>query len=117
MTVRRGDVILLVHPFSDASGTKVRPALVVQNDADNERLSNTIVAIITGNLSHREEPTQIYVDVSGPSGLGSGLHSNSLVSCNNLFTVHESRIYRTIGQLPPESMQWVDMAIKSALGL
>ena len=35
MKVRRGDVVLLDHPFSDASGTKVRPALVVQGDARN----------------------------------------------------------------------------------
>jgi mRNA-degrading endonuclease toxin of MazEF toxin-antitoxin module len=33
MKVKRGDVVLLDHPFSDASGSKVRPALVVQADA------------------------------------------------------------------------------------
>jgi mRNA-degrading endonuclease toxin of MazEF toxin-antitoxin module len=49
--MKRGDVVILDHPFSDASGSKVRPALVVQADRDNARLSNTIVALITKNTS------------------------------------------------------------------
>ena len=31
MNVRRGDVAILYCPYSDASGFKVRPALVVHN--------------------------------------------------------------------------------------
>jgi mRNA interferase MazF len=48
--MKRGDVVIVDFPFQDIPGSKVRPALVVQNDAENQRLSNTIVAMITGNL-------------------------------------------------------------------
>ena len=47
MNVRRGDVILADLPFSDRSGSKKRPALVVQCDRNNRRLDNVIVAMIT----------------------------------------------------------------------
>ena len=60
MKVHRGDVVLLDHPFSDASGSKVRPALVVQADVRNSRLTETIVALITRNLKHvGTDPTQL----------------------------------------------------------
>jgi mRNA interferase MazF len=44
--MKRGDVVILDHPFTDGSASKVRPALVVQNDRDNRRVTNTIVALI-----------------------------------------------------------------------
>jgi mRNA interferase MazF len=48
----RGDVVLVDFPYSDGSGSKIRPGVVVQNDADNQRLQNTVVAMVTGNVSH-----------------------------------------------------------------
>ena len=47
MKYSRGDVILADLPFSDRTGSKVRPALVVQNDRNNARLEDVIVAMIT----------------------------------------------------------------------
>jgi mRNA-degrading endonuclease toxin of MazEF toxin-antitoxin module len=41
MNVLRGDVVLLDYPYA-GGGAKVRPALVIQNDRDNQRLVNTI---------------------------------------------------------------------------
>jgi mRNA-degrading endonuclease toxin of MazEF toxin-antitoxin module len=49
MKVQRGDVVLLDQPFSDESGSKVRPALVVQENVRNAKLKETIVATITKN--------------------------------------------------------------------
>ena len=49
--MNRGDVVLADFPYQDVPGRKVRPAVVVQNDADNRGLANTILAMITGNLS------------------------------------------------------------------
>ena len=43
MKVNRGDVVLVDYPFT-SGGAKVRLALVVQNDRDNARMANTIVA-------------------------------------------------------------------------
>ena len=46
---RRGEVVLVDYPYSDG-GSKIRPALVVQNDRDNARLAKTVIVMITGNL-------------------------------------------------------------------
>jgi mRNA-degrading endonuclease toxin of MazEF toxin-antitoxin module len=57
MTVICGDVVLVDYPFTTGRA-KVRPALVVQNDRDNARMTNTIVAQISGNTARVNEVTQ-----------------------------------------------------------
>jgi mRNA interferase MazF len=115
--MNRGDVVILDHPYSDGSGSKVRPALVVQNDRDNHRLTNTIVALITGNISRVGEPTQLLIDVTTPDGSQSGLNRTSAVVCTNLFTVSQARIRKVIGSLPASLMTKVDGCRKAALEL
>ena len=40
--VQRGDVVLVAFPFAAGGAAKLRPALIVQNDGDNQRLANTM---------------------------------------------------------------------------
>src|SRR5437870_1589241 len=101
MNVRRGDIVLASYPFASGTGAKKRPVLVVQNDRDNQRLTNTIVVQITSNIRRAHEPTHLLVEVATTEGRQSGLLSDSVISCVNLATIHEGRIVRTIGSLPP----------------
>ena len=118
MTVQRGDVVLLDYPFAAGGGSKVRPALVVQNDFDNTLLVNTIVVMITSRV-HRaaREPTQLLIDVSTPDGRQSGLMMNSAVNCANVFTIGKNKILRTLGHMPASIMAQVDVCLKAALGI
>ena len=116
MKVRRGDVVLVDYPYSDRTGSKVRPCLVVQADRNNQRLDDTIVVTITSRTQHAAtEPTQLLVDVSTPEGRQSGLLFTSAVQCENLLTVDGSYILRRIGSLPANVMLQVDNCLKSAL--
>jgi mRNA interferase MazF len=117
MNVRRGDIVLASYPFASGVGGKKRPVLVVQNDRDNQRLTNTIVAQITSNTRRAHEPTHLLIEVASPAGQQSGLLSDSVISCVNLVTIHEGRIERTIGSLPPSVMSQVDACLKAALAL
>ena len=47
----RGDVVMVDFPFTDTGQSKVRPALVVQNDRDNQKIRKTVIAMITVNGS------------------------------------------------------------------
>jgi mRNA interferase MazF len=118
MTVKRGEIVLVEWIYSDRTGSKVRPALVVQNDQDNQRLDDTILALITG--SHRRvvgSPTQLFIDVGSPDGQQSGLRQNSLVQCENLSTIDQSLILRTLGSLSDARMNQIDDCLKAALEL
>ncbi|MGP0067966.1 MAG: type II toxin-antitoxin system PemK/MazF family toxin [Isosphaeraceae bacterium] len=115
--IRRGDVVIVDFPFTDLRISKVRPALVVQNDVDNARRRKTIVVLITGNLRMDGDPSHLLIDPTTQSGASSGLHGPSLVACNNLFTIEQSGILRTIGMLPTAIMVKIDACLKVALGL
>jgi mRNA interferase MazF len=118
MSVQRGDVILVPIPFTSGVGGKVRPALVVQSDHNNQRLHDTIVAIIT-RTTHRagREPTQLLIDIATAEGQQSGLLQTSAVKCEHVATLDQRLIIRTIGSLPPATMAQVDACLKAALGL
>ena len=80
MKVRRGDVVLVDYPYSDRSGSKVRPCLVVQVERNNQRLDDTIVVTITSRTQYAAtEPTQFVIDVATPAGKQSGLLFTSAV--------------------------------------
>jgi mRNA interferase MazF len=117
MSIRRGDVVMAWYPFASGQGGKRRPCLIVQNDADNQKLTNTVVAQITSNLRRAADKSHLLIEVATPEGQQSGLLHDSLVSCNNLATIEQTLINKVIGSLPAHVMQNVNDCLKAALEL
>lgn len=115
--IRRGDVVIVDFPFTDPARSKVRPALVVQNDRDNQSIRKTVIALITGNLRRRGDPSHLFVDPQDPAGASSGLAFPSLVSCYNLFTIEQANISQVIGHLSDTLMTQLADCLKAALEL
>lgn len=115
--IRRGDIVVVDFPYTDVAMAKARPAVVVQNDRDNQRLRKTIIAMITGNLRRTGDPSHVPVNPGTPDGASSGLHAPSLISGNNLFTIEQANILRTIGHLSDPLKQRLHDALKAALEL
>lgn len=117
MIVARGDIVLVRFPFSSGSADKVRPALVVQSDRNNTRLTNVIVAGITTTLHRSNEATQKLISVETPAGRTTGLVYDSVVTCENLATLDQRLIQRKIGFLQPDLMADIDDCLKASLGI
>ena len=115
--MNRGDVVLVDFPFTDGTASKIRPALVVQNDIDNARYRDTILALITGNVSRSTETTQLLVDPATPEGASSGLHGPSAILCRHLYATRQSLVINTIGKLADTVMQKVNECLKAALDI
>jgi mRNA interferase MazF len=116
MTIQRGDVVMVDWLFSDRTGSKRRPALVVQADAYNMALDDTILALITGSARRRVgAATQLEIDITAPDGMLTGLVINSVVQCENLVTVDRKLILRVRGRLSAALMQKVNDCLKAAL--
>jgi mRNA-degrading endonuclease toxin of MazEF toxin-antitoxin module len=64
MTVSRGDVVLAWYPFASGAGGKRRPCVIVQNDQDNQRLANTVIVQITGNLSRVGDKSHLLLELT-----------------------------------------------------
>jgi mRNA interferase MazF len=115
MPYDRGDVVLVLFPDSNLITAKRRPALVVQADRLETGLPQSIVAMITSNMSRSGHPSRMAVSRSSPQGRRMGLLSDSVVMTDNLATVKHSEIDRTIGHC--DDMQAVDVALRRTLGL
>lgn len=118
MNVRRGEIVLVDFPYSDQTGSKVRPALVVQADTWNQRLDDTILALITSSRYRRVgAATQFFVDIATADGQQTGLRLNSIVQCENLITYDQGRILRVLGRLSTSAMAQIDTCLQASLGL
>lgn len=118
MNIRRGDVVLVDFPYSDKTGRKVRPALVVQSDVWNQKLDDTILALLTSSRHRRVgAATQYLIAISTDEGRQTGLRLNSVVQCENLITYDQSLILRVLGNLSASAMQQIDICLKVVLGI
>lgn len=116
MTVARGEIVLVDYPFSDRTGSKVRPALVVQTDVLNARIDDTILAAISRS-THRVSATQLLIDLATPEGAATGLRQTSTIQCENLLTFDQALVIAKVGQLSAAQMQLIDACLRAALGL
>lgn len=108
--MKRGDVVLFDYPFTDRTGSKLRPALVVQADAFNQSIDDTILALIT--RTRRGTSTEVAIDPAE-----AGIRHPSVVDCKNLLTADKSFIHAMLGSLTPQTMQKIDEGLKISLGI
>lgn len=103
----KGDVVVVPFPYSDLSGTKKRPALVVIDEASD---SDVVLAAITtsGNA-----PSAINLN---PGDLETGsLHHSSFVRATKLFTFERRQLLRIVGHLKQQKHIEVVAAIRRLL--
>jgi mRNA-degrading endonuclease toxin of MazEF toxin-antitoxin module len=67
MSIQRGDVVLIDAPFVTRPGGKIRPLLVVQNNANNRRMQNTIGATFRRIRSVRTKRPKFLLRLARPS--------------------------------------------------
>ncbi len=108
--MKRGDVVLFDYPYSDRTGSKLRPALVVQADVFNQVLDDTILVPLT--RTRRGTKTEVVIEPAE-----AGIRHRSVADCKNLFTADKKFIHVTLGALGPPSMQKIDDALRTALGI
>ena len=107
----RGDVVLVSFLFSDESGTKRRPALVISSAAYHNGRSEVIIAAITSRTDRLLVGDYLINDWQQ-----AGLLFPSVVA--GIFrTVKEEMIAREMGSLSLPDMESVDGNLKLVLGL
>jgi mRNA interferase MazF len=108
---KRGDVVLVGFVFSDESGQKLRPALVISSSAYNRGRKEVVVAAITSNVRRRLFGDHLIVDWKG-----AGLLFPS-VATGILRTVARGVIYRKLGVMAKVDMDTVDNELRRSLAL
>ena len=108
----RGDVVEVDWPFTDLSGSKIRPAVVVQADFLNGLIDDTILVQIT-STRHGIPGTEVLLDPALETG--SGLIKVCVASCINITTYDGALIIRTIGYLSDPAMKDIEACLKAVL--
>src|SRR2546425_2416670 len=99
--MKRGEVILVRFPHPSGQRGKKRPAVVVQSDTYASTVSTVVVAEVTKNLTMKNDPACLFIDVSAAEGKASGLLVDSVVSkerkgvrneCHGLKRLHDVSI-------------------------
>ncbi len=110
----RGDVVLVDWPFSDLSGSKLRPAVVVQADYLKGLIDDTIYVKVQS--SHYGVPgTEVEIDPAIETT--SGLLNRSYASCKDLLTRDQALAHHTLGVLSDTVMRQIEACLKQVLEL
>jgi mRNA-degrading endonuclease toxin of MazEF toxin-antitoxin module len=115
--MNRGDVVLVRFPHPSGQRGKKRPAVVVQSDAYASTVSTVVVAEVTKNLTMKDDPACLFIDVSTPEGKATGVLVNSVVSSLVLDTVYTDSVAQVLGSLSSTLLQQLDECLKAGSGL
>ena len=116
--VSRGEVVLIDYPFTDRTGSKIRPCVVVQTDINNQRLDDTIVAVMTSKMRPGlSSTTEMLIEAKSAAGRQAGLLTDSVIQCQNLLTIDRRFVRRRVGTIPADLLPQLDQCLKAALGL
>ena len=93
--MKRGDVVLVRFPHPSGQHGKKRPAVVVPSDAYANAVSTVVVAEVAKNLTMKNDPACLFIDVSTAEGKATGLLTDSVVSSLVLDTVYSDTVARS----------------------
>jgi len=115
ITYRRGQVVVVNVPFSNQSGSKPRPALIVSTDAFHRKLPDVIVCPISSQPRYYRRP--------GPGDRpfrqwkAVGFRYPSTARLSNILAVDKNIIKRVLGVLPQGDLERVEDGLRKAFGL
>jgi len=105
--VRKGDIILVPFPFTDLSGNKYRPALVlIESDFD------VTVCFITTQIQWKEN----YDIVVQPTE-DNGLKKESLIRLSKFATIDKDLVWGRIGTLEDKHIRQINKNLAGILQL
>jgi mRNA interferase MazF len=102
MSFSPGDILLVPVMFSDGSGQKKRPVVVVYDGRD----ADLLVAPVTSQAARSAR------DVSVANWQRAGLRLPSSVRVEKLATLEKTTVVRRMGQIAPDDWEKITAALK-----
>lgn len=112
---KRGQVVVVAVPFSDRSGYKPRPALIVSSEAFHRKLRDLIVCPISSQPKYFERPGP------GDHPLDDwqrvGLRYPSTARISNVVALEKRMVRKTLGSVSRPDLRKVEDGLRVAFGL
>ena len=110
----RGDIVLTRFPFTDLTGSSLRPALVVSPGVIGR---DVVLAAISSVVRENPGSTDCLVEATNPEFPLTGLRVTSVFRLHKLAAVEQKVIVRRLGCIGPHLSAEVDRLLRIALGL
>ena len=111
MKAEQRDIFLVPFPFSDFSGKKIRPVIIVSNDEFNSSSKDVIVCGITSNLNK-----DIYTVKIDNKSLAEGeLFDACCIKVENILKLDKNLMIKKIGRLKKDVFSKVLNKINSII--
>jgi mRNA interferase MazF len=107
----RGDVVLVSFMFSDETGERRRPAVIVSSEAYHKSRQEAIIAAVTSRTDRILVGDHLISDWQG-----AGLLFPS-VATGIIRTIKQNMTTRKLGSMPASDMQVIDSKLKLVLEL
>lgn len=114
VVLARGDVVLTRFPYTDLTGSAVRPALVVSVGSIGQ---DFVLVGISSILRSGAIPTDLVIDPSNPEFLNTGLRVASVIRVHKIASVESKVVSRRLGRIGPHLQAEVDRLLRTVLGL
>ena len=93
--IEQRSVILIPFPYTDLSGAKKRPALVISSNDFNSKSEDVICCLITSNPEDR----QYSIKITNKDMEKGYLEFESKIKPYRIFTVNKKLVYKVLGKL------------------
>jgi len=109
VSVRQREVWLCPFPFSDLSGKKVRPVLILSNSRYNSTSEDVIVCALTSNTEQKP-----YALIINPQDCAEGtLYQSSSVRVDTLFKLKKTLLMKSICTLNQKAFESITAILKT----
>jgi len=92
-----GDIVTILYPFTDMSGSKVRPALIVSNNEFNG--GDDLILVPISSAPEENDPHAYPIKKNSPAFPASGLKFNSSVKWTKPMALSKTIIQKRLGNL------------------
>lgn len=107
---KRGDIVLVDFGFSEGTGSKKRPTLIISSDNYHNGRQEVIIEAITGNIKRA-----LFGDTKIDKWKEAGLLCPSLVT-GIIRTIKDSMIVHKLGVLLEQDLQKAEKNLRQAMG-
>jgi len=104
----RGDVVLVRFPFTDLSGLKLRPALIVGRVSGDD----VVLAFVTSQTAPNQHRADVLLRAGDSEFVLAGLRVSSRVRLDRLVTLSRGLVIRRLGRIGPQTNTAVSDALR-----
>jgi mRNA interferase MazF len=116
-TYNRGSVVLVQYPFTDLTGSKVRPAVIISPIKYLTKTNDVLCAFISSSLPDPILPSDIIISSATTNFHKIGLKRTSVLRAHKLVLLSKKLVYSKLGELPSSLEHQMNECLKDALGL